>query len=296
MDDQQLVQTSPDIMSPIADDSLLYVAQQAERRIEAVKKIKQIALSITNATDWTDQQGKPYIMASGSEKIANLFSISWQIEEPQCETEDDGHYTYTYRGTFSLGGRTIQVEGSRSSKDPFFKKYEYGKDSDGRDTKVEKPISAIDRRDVKMAAMTNLLGNGITRILGIRNLTWEDLRAYAGITQEMVNSKVKYQSRGEPKPPISEPQKKRAPEQQAPLTCTLWIKDVTTKSGETKGGKPWTVYHIIADDPDSTKYGTFSKTLGELAMTALREHLEVKVSYTPGEQGNNITNLELVQE
>lgn len=209
MDEQQaLVQTSQEAIAPIADDTLLYVAQQAERRIEAVKKIKQIALSITNATDWTDQQGKPYIMASGSEKIANLFSISWQIEEPQCETEEDGHFTYTYRGTFSLGGRTIQVEGSRSSKDPFFKKYEYGKDADGRDTKVEKPISAIDRRDVKMAAMTNLLGNGITRILGIRNLTWEDLRAYANITQEMVNSKIKYGTKGEPKPPISEPQRK----------------------------------------------------------------------------------------
>lgn len=295
MEGQELVTTTQAEMAPIADDTLLYVAQQAERRIEAVKKIKQIALSITNATDWTDQQGKPYIMASGSEKIANLFGISWQIEEPQFEAEDDGHYTYTYRGTFCLGSRTIQVDGSRSSKDPFFKKYDYIKDAEGREAKIEKPISAIDRRDVKMAAMTNLLGNGITRILGIRNLTWEDLRAFANISQDMVNSKVKYQSRGEPKPPISEPQKKKAsgpaPE---PLTCTIWVRDVTTKAGESRG-KPWTVYHITADDPDGTKFGTFSKTFGDLAMTAKTEHLEVKVIYTPGDQGNNIVNLELVQ-
>jgi hypothetical protein len=293
MDEQQaLVQTTQD-MAPIADDTLLYVAQQAERRIEAIKRIKQMALSITNATDWTDQQGKPYIMASGSEKIANLFNISWQIEEPQIETEDDGHFTYTYRGTFILGGRSIQVDGSRSSKDPFFKKYEYIDNGSGGQTKVEKPISAIDRRDVKMAAMTNLLGNGITRILGIRNLTWEDLRAYANITQEMVNSKIKYQSRGADKPPISEPQRKSANGGE-PQTCTFWVKDVVTKTGETKG-KPWTLYHVIADDPDGTKYGTFSKTFGDLAVRAMNEHLEVKASYTPGQQGNNIINLELVQ-
>lgn len=194
-------------VAPIADDTMIFVAQQAERRVEAVKKIMHIALSITNPSDWTDQQGKPYLMASGSEKIANLFSISWQIDEPRCETEDDGHFTYTYMGTFTLAGRSIQVEGSRSSKDPFFKKYDWIDDGAGNKTKIEKPISAIDKRDVKMAAMTNLLGNGITRILGIRNLQWSDLQQYAGISQEAVNSKVKYQKREE-KPPISEPQKK----------------------------------------------------------------------------------------
>jgi hypothetical protein len=288
MEGQEITTTTQQDMAPIADDTLLYVAQQAERRIEAIKRIKQMALSITNATDWTDQQGKPYIMASGSEKIANLFNISWQIEEPQIETEDDGHFTYTYRGTFILGGRSIQVDGSRSSKDPFFKKYETVNGE-----RVEKPLSAIDRRDVKMAAMTNLLGNGITRILGIRNLTWEDLRAYAGITQEMVNSKIKYGTKGDPKPPITEPQRRSANGAE-PQTCTFWVKDVQTKTGETKG-KPWTLYHVIADDPDGTRYGTFSKTFGDLAITAQRDHLEVKVSYTPGQQGNNITNLELVQ-
>ena len=293
MEGQEIATTSQTDMAPIADDTLLYVAQQAERRIEAIKRFKQMALSITNATDWTDQQGKPYIMASGSEKIANLFNISWQIEEPQIETEDDGHFTYTYRGTFILGGRSIQVDGSRSSKDPFFKKYEYIDNGSGGQTKVEKPVSAIDRRDVKMAAMTNLLGNGITRILGIRNLTWEDLRACAGITQEMVNSKVKYGTRGEAKAPISEPQRKGGNGTEG-QTTTFWVKDVQTKTGETKG-KPWTLYHVIADDPDGTRYGTFSKTFGDLAITAQRDHLEVKCSYTPGQQGNNIVTLELVQ-
>jgi hypothetical protein len=195
-----------DNIPAIADDGLLQMAERAEARVNAVNKIKQIALKVTNARDWTNQQGNPYLQVSGSEKIANLFNISWLIDEPTFEEEADGHFTYTYMGTFKVQGRSIQVTGSRSSKDPFFKKYEYVKEAGKPDKKVEKPISAIDRRDVKMAAMTNLLGNGITRLLGIRNLTWEDLEAYANIEMEQVG-KIDYKKNGDKKP-IAEPQKK----------------------------------------------------------------------------------------
>lgn len=197
-----------DNIPAIADDSLLMIAQQAERRIDAVIKIKQIALKVTNARDWTDQGGNPYLQVSGAEKIANLFNISWRIDEPICETEDDGHFTFTYTGTFSVAGRSIQVSGSRSSKDPFFKKYDYVDQGPNQPKKkVEKPISAIDRRDVKMAAMTNLLGNGITRLLGIRNLTYEDLKAFANITKDQLG-KVEYKGKNGDKPPVNPPQRK----------------------------------------------------------------------------------------
>jgi len=194
-------------VAPIADDFLIHVAQQAEGRIDAVVKIKQLSLKVTNASDWTDQNGKPYLQVSGSEKIANLFNISWRIDEPTCETEPDGHFTYYYKGYFSLGGRSIEVEGSRSSKDPFFKKYKYEKVEGKPDKKVELPITAIDRGDVKKAAMTNLFGNGITRILGIRNLTYADLEAFANIKKEQITT-INYKTGGEKKEPIQQPQAK----------------------------------------------------------------------------------------
>ena len=189
-----------DVDTPVfADDNLLEIARQAEARIDAVIAIKKTALKVTNANDWVDQNGKPYLQASGSEKIANLFNISWQINEPTIDQEEDGTITYTYKGRFSLRGRSIEVEGSRSSRDDFFKKYvwENGK-------KVgEKPL---DKRDLKMAALTNLLGNGITRLLGIRNLTYADLQEFAGITQDQIG-KVEYKKGGQ-KPPTTEPQRK----------------------------------------------------------------------------------------
>lgn len=164
----------------LAADDLVKVAEMAEKRIEAIKKIKSVALRVTNINDWIDQGGKPYLQASGAEKVGRTFGISWRIDEPTLTTEEDNNYSYTYKGYFSLGSATIEAIGSRGTKDPFFSK------SHGE----AKPLSEIDRNDVKKAAYTNLLGNGITRILGIRNLTWEELEA-AGI-KKGATAKVDY--------------------------------------------------------------------------------------------------------
>jgi hypothetical protein len=182
-------------------DDLMQVAAHAEQRIDAVMKIKKVALKVTNAMDWVDQRDKPYLMASGSEKIANLFNISWRLmtPEPAVELEGDGNFTYTYSGEFSMGNRTIQCEGSRSSRDKFFIQYDYSED---RKSKKERLVSDRDnKRDVKMAAFTNLLGNGITRILGIRNMTYADLLEFAGIKQGDLQ-KVVYKT-GKEQPPAT---------------------------------------------------------------------------------------------
>ena len=43
-----------------------------------------------------------------------------------------------------------------------------------------------------MAALTNLLGNGITRLLGIRNLSYDDLEKFAKITKADIAGLVTY--------------------------------------------------------------------------------------------------------
>jgi hypothetical protein len=195
------------------DDQLLMMAEAAERRINAVIKIKQVALKVTNNRDWVNQDGNPYLMVSGSEKVANLFNISWRFlqPEPVCEEDENGHFTYTYQAEFSMGGRSIQVEGSRSSRDGFFKKYNWVKGE-------KEEIDVRDRdnkRDVKMAALTNLLGNGITRLLGIRNLTWEDLESFAGIKRETVKG-FEYKKQPQGKPTVAAPQSKSKPKEAPP--------------------------------------------------------------------------------
>ncbi len=164
-------------------DDLIVKAEQAEKRIEAVKRIKKAALAVTSIHDWVDQNGKPYLQVSGSEKVARLFGISWQIDTPQKTIYDDGHFSYTYKGYFYMGSASIEFEGARSSKDGFFSK------SHGSDI----PPSEIDENNVKKAALTNTIGNGVTRLLGLRGLTWEDLKS-SGIDRTKVG-KIEYEKK-----------------------------------------------------------------------------------------------------
>jgi hypothetical protein len=53
-----------------------------------------------------------------------------------------------------------------------------------------------------MAAFTNLLGNGITRLLGIRNMTYADLLEFAGIKKDDLQ-KVVYKDNKKADPPAT---------------------------------------------------------------------------------------------
>jgi len=178
----------------LLDDQLVHVAEQAEKRVEAVKKIKVLALRVTNANDWVDQGGKPYLMSSGAEKIGRLFGISWRLEEPKIEFDEDGHYTVLYKGEFGFSGITIEAIGTRSSRDEFLR-VRWVKGADGKNEKILLPASEVDKGDLKKAAFTNCLGNGITRLLGIRNLTYEDL-ATVGISKDQV-TRFEYKKKGQ---------------------------------------------------------------------------------------------------
>jgi hypothetical protein len=268
----------------IADDFLIQVAEQAERRIDAVIKIKKVALKVTNARDWTDQNGNPYLQVSGAEKVANLFNMSWRIDEPTYEEDPDGHYTYSYKGYFSLGSRTTEAEGSRSSQDGFFKQYSYGE-------KERKEISISERtnkRDVRMAALTNLLGNGITRILGIRNLTWEDLQEFAGITKEQVTS-IQYKKGGD-KPPVTMPQEKKINGEKPKKETEILVAsiDKVTQTEGMKDKKPWTKYLIHVGE---NYYSSFSKTVATDAKRAAEMGLMVNLEFKATTYGLEIVSL-----
>ena len=183
--------------SPLESDKLIAIAEASERRMEAVKKIKRNAIRVTNEKDWVDQAGRPYLQSSGAEKIARVFGISWRfIGEPQKSFEESGHFRYEAHMEFLLAGSTIEVRGSRSSKDTFFTtRYKFNEETKKKDIKIELPPSEIDAGDVLKSAITNGIGNGITRILGIRNLDWEDLRA-GGIDIDKIG-KVEYKKKGE---------------------------------------------------------------------------------------------------
>ena len=275
---EQLSTQSFDVPA-LADDTLLQVAERAEKRIDAVNKIKMLALRVTNQHDWVDQGGKPYLQASGGEKVARLFGISWTIGEPIFETDEGGHFSYTYKGTFTLSGASIEAVGTRSSKDPFFKKYSYEKkDEAGKSIKEELPPSEIDKGDLKKAAFTNLIGNGITRLLGIRNLTWDDLQA-ANITKDGVN-KVDYKKAGKQQEEIKS---------EGALSVNFIPSEVFVTNGKNqKTGKAYTKYTVKGPDGE---YNTFSETFAKKAQEAKSCNELITVTYKVSKFGNDIENV-----
>ena len=253
--------------TPVVSESDLEAALKvAERNELLARKIKTLALKQTNPKDWADMDGKPYLQASGAEKIARLFGISWRICEgyPQRDDQKDdkgSYYVYTYKGEFEMCGKTIEVIGTCSQRDKFF----------GRKGGELKNESEIDVTNIIRKAMTNMEVNGITRMLGIRNLTWEEL-AEAGLKQDQ-SAQVNY------KPKSGETEEVEGT-----------VQALTAKSGA-KNGKAWKLYNITVNNILMT---TFDTKLGEAAAEAKKTGQLVHITYKNNGKGNNVETLEIV--
>lgn len=162
----------------------------AEKRAVALEKMASLAITRTNASDWVDMQGKPYLSGSGSEKVARVFGVkihSVKSAKTFSEDEQGAFYIYEYSGVAELPSKfdSIEAVGSCSSRDQFFAK------KGGE----RKKLSQVDETNIMKAAYTNFLGNAITRLLGIRNLTWEEVEKLSGgKIKHGSTSKVEYNS------------------------------------------------------------------------------------------------------
>ena len=150
----------------IMQDHLLELAEKADERIIALKKIKKAALKITNKQDWVDIHGKPYLGSSGCEKVACVFGLSWKLKGYEKTWEGEGtsrYYIYVCTLIFKMKNvkDTTDFIGTASSKDKFF----------GTINGVRKPLAEIDETNIMKKAYSNAEVNGITRLLGLRNLT-----------------------------------------------------------------------------------------------------------------------------
>jgi len=184
MDNQEIVQVPSEDVEVI--DSTEIMLQAARRREQLLVTLKEHALKATNSGDWVDQNGTPYCQGSGAEKMMRRFGLKvWNTRtEKFKETDEDGDYYY-FRVTGKVGfneSEFIEAIGNCSSRDQFFAK---------REGKLL-PQSEVDITNIEKSAYTNFIVNGVTRFLGLRNPTWEELKEF-GIDKEKV-AKVKYKS------------------------------------------------------------------------------------------------------
>lgn len=170
-----------------AVDFVTHIMKEAEKRDKLLDKIKEVALRATHSGDWADQSGNPYLMGSGAEKVMRRFGLrAWGFVCTQHREEDTKgeYYWFEYTGYFGFSEfECIPAIGTCSSRDQFFSTI------GGED----KPQAEVDKTNIMKSAYTNLVVNGVTRFLGLRNMTWEELKNY-GVDQSKAAT-VKRKSR-----------------------------------------------------------------------------------------------------
>ena len=142
----------------------------AQKRLDIVGQLMSMSLKRTTARDWISVEGQPYLGHSGAEKVARLFGIKLKNIKTEKEWSEDSKgrfYIYKTTGMAELPGSydSIEALGTCSQRDKFFAW------SNGQ----YKDTVEIDETNIMKASYSNFVVNAITHLLGLRNLTWEDL-------------------------------------------------------------------------------------------------------------------------
>lgn len=156
-----------------------------EKRNNLLERVLEYAIKATHTEQWFDLGGKPWPSGPACEAMARRCGVSiTNISKMKRESSDDkgDFYIWEVTGTASLpsGYDSITCFGTCSSRDTFL----------GTDTRAGRKVSEIDEGSIMKAAYTNMEVNAITRLLGVRNLSWERL-GKAGLNRDGM-SKVEY--------------------------------------------------------------------------------------------------------
>lgn len=173
---------SEEIITVEDADDLISIAQ---RRIGLVSEMIKFALHETNYRDWISQNDAPYLKHSGAERVALLFGMKrYNVKTEKFMTEDSKGKFFIYKttGVMALPGRydSIEAVGTCSQRDKFWA-YKGGK--------LRESIE-IDETNILKKSYTNFVVNGVTHLLGLRNITWEQLET-AGIDKSKI-TKIEY--------------------------------------------------------------------------------------------------------
>src|SRR3990172_1657030 len=146
---------------------------EAERRAELLARITIAAVKRTYPQDWIDFHGSPYLSSAGAERLRTLFGLSiTDLETKRYEERDkEGvFWFFVVTGTAHWRGDDFAMMGTCSSRDLFFRTRYQGND------KVLLPAEEVDPTNIVKAAYSNMVANAVTRILGLRDLTWDQLK------------------------------------------------------------------------------------------------------------------------
>jgi hypothetical protein len=175
----ELVPTERTLSQRIAD---------AESGIEAINRLRNVALKLLKPRSVIDQAGHPYIKSNAASLIGRMFGVSvidqkWEPTEIIQHT--DGYpdeKIFTVSGTCIFDGQPFPVCGVSTTRDKFFGK----KTVDGK--KVFKQYDEIDIGSLKMKAVTRMNGAATRAALDLNSLEWAEIKESAKIDKSDVEA------------------------------------------------------------------------------------------------------------
>ena len=177
-DEQDFQVTTQPSTTPSAPISMLGMLtpdmiDRAERMVEGIKRIKSIALKVTNRLDWQRFGNTGYLSASGCQKVAALFGVNLEFtrETERLAEDREGKQVIVYkaycRATFN--GRTFDAVGIVDSEKLFY----IGKED-------PKPLEERDFASMEKHATTNAMNRALKAVIGFNGITWEEVEASLG--------------------------------------------------------------------------------------------------------------------
>lgn len=179
----------PSGLVELADLEPEQVLERVQRWTKAIEQLSIHALKSTQPRHWTNYrdtkgtgEGQPWLTGPGAEVLIAKMGLRVEFDEPAFEVEqgedtEGPWFLYTCRVVVSLGRwAAVSATGHCSSRDQFLSR-------GGRLT-----AGTVNRESIKQSAYTNALVNGVGRVLGLRRLTWEDVRKLTGFGSEAVES------------------------------------------------------------------------------------------------------------
>lgn len=150
----------------------------ASKQIELRSKLLATALKALKPHDIQDFEGKPYIEGEGAARIMAVIR-GFKVSEPKFATEHiHPHYFIECSIPMEFMGATTVAIGDCSTADVFFtgrdgKSGRYGKylEQTGSETMASRLLLG----DAKKKARENAISRGVTELLGLKGLSWEDL-------------------------------------------------------------------------------------------------------------------------
>lgn len=186
--DGEMVMDGPTqlVRQPTVSDVGPDLLAMLEKRNNLLERVLEYAIKATHSEQWNDLGGKPWPTGPACEAMARRCGVSiTNMRRHRRESSDDRgeFYIWVVDATASLpsGFDSIEAFGTCSSRDTFL----------GTETTKGRKVSEIDEGNIMKAAYTNMLVNAITRLLGVRNLSWARLQS-AGLAREKMG-KVDYE-------------------------------------------------------------------------------------------------------